>query len=47
MITASRPPTKKKKKAEDLSKLEFRTDVSAEELEKESKHYESELWKDL
>ena len=41
------PRSRKKKKAAELSNLEFRTDVSEEELEKESKHYESELWKDL
>jgi GTP-binding protein len=38
---------KKKGKSADLSKLQFRTEVSEEELEREGKHYESELWKDL
>jgi GTP-binding protein len=37
----------RKKKAADLSKLEFRTEVSEEELEQEKERYESELWKDL
>jgi GTPase len=41
------PPRRKKKEAADLSSLEFRTDVSEEELEHEAKRYESELWKDL
>ena len=41
------PPRPKKKTSADLSKLEFRTDVSEEELEKEKKRYESELWRDL
>jgi GTP-binding protein len=31
----------------DVSDLTFRTTVSDEELEREGKHYESELWKDL
>jgi GTP-binding protein len=31
----------------DLSKLQFRSTVSDEELERDKEHYESELWKDL
>jgi GTP-binding protein len=31
----------------DVSNLSFRTSVSKEELEKEHKHYDSELWMDL
>jgi GTP-binding protein len=31
----------------DVADLTFRTSVSDEELEREGKHYESELWKDL
>ena len=42
------PPKKRRKKAAaDLSSLEFRTDVTDEEVEREGKHYDSELWKDL
>ncbi len=40
-------PRKKPKKAADLSDLEFRTEVSEEELDRQSKQYDSELWKDL
>jgi GTP-binding protein len=42
-------PTKEIRRPEqvDVSELTFRTSVSEEELERESKHYESELWKDL
>jgi GTP-binding protein len=41
-------PREKKDTAQaDLSNLQFRTDVTEEELERQGKHYESELWKDL
>jgi GTP-binding protein len=38
---------KRRAKTADLSSLEFRTDVSEDEVKRESKHYDSELWKDL
>jgi GTP-binding protein len=31
----------------DLSELDFRSDVTDEELQRDADHYESELWKDL
>jgi GTP-binding protein len=44
------PPESRRKRRQrttDLSGLDFRTDVTDEEVEREGKHYESELWKDL
>ncbi|MBI1913861.1 MAG: ribosome biogenesis GTPase Der [Planctomycetes bacterium] len=44
---APQPRRKRRQRTADLSGLDFRTDVTDEEVERESKHYESELWKDL
>jgi GTPase len=43
------PKTKRKAKGPkpDLSGLKFKSSVSEEEIEREAKHYESELWRDL
>jgi len=41
------PKRKRRQRHADLSGLEFRTNVTDEELEREGKNYESELWKDL
>lgn len=38
---------KRKPKPADISELEFKTDISDDELKKHAKHYESELWKDI
>jgi GTP-binding protein len=44
----TQPPEESRRPAElDVKDLTFRTSVSDEELEREGKHYESELWKDL
>jgi GTPase len=45
---AERPTKEIRRPAQlDVSGLIFRTSVSEDELEREGKHYESELWKDL
>ena len=41
------PRRRRKQRPADLSALEFQTDVSDEEVEREGKRYDSELWKDL
>jgi GTPase len=41
------PKRKRRQRNTDLSGLEFRTNVTDEELERDGKNYESELWKDL
>jgi GTP-binding protein len=44
----ARPAPKKRSRHDpDLSGLEFQSNVSDEELEREGRRYESELWKDL
>lgn len=40
-------PRRKKPQPADIKALEFQTEVSEEEIEREAKRYESELWKDL
>jgi GTP-binding protein len=42
-----RPAERPRKAGVDLSKLQFRSTVTDEELERDRGHYESELWKDL
>jgi GTP-binding protein len=47
-VAEAPPPRETPRKPKlDVSSLTFRTTVSDEELERESKHYESDLWKDL
>jgi GTPase len=49
-VAAEAPPEPRKRrkpKAANLDELKFRTDVSDEELEREGKRYDSELWTDL
>jgi GTP-binding protein len=41
------PPKTQRQRPPDLSGLVFRTDVTDDEVEEQSGHYESELWKDL
>ena len=45
--TAPERKRKRRQRTADLSGLDFRTDITDEEVEREGKHYESELWKDL
>ena len=41
------PKKRRRKAATDLDSLDFRTELTEEEVEREGKHYDSELWKDL
>ncbi len=40
-------PSRRARRKLDVSKLDFRTSVSEEEVNKQGKHYDSELWRDL
>jgi GTP-binding protein len=40
-------PKKQKSEADDLTNLPFRTTVTDEEIERDGRRYDSELWKDL
>jgi hypothetical protein len=47
IVEEIRSKESRKKPKLDVSALTFRTSVSDDEVKKESKHYESELWNDL